>query len=661
MNNPFQYQSPVIGKDFFGRQDIISGILDNEQLSHVWIIGTRRSGKTSLLKQLEHIVHNKENYSKKYIPVYWSMEGVADAQGLQKRLAGSLWDLNYHHKNMFDLLGIDIAQLESMSIEDIFQKIGRSVMLKNIQLVLLCDEVEQLVNISKKDKHISSVLRHYFQSKWTRTIIVATGALWNLKEKDKGVSPFLSGFTPPQYILRRFTRREALALIRKGKKHGPGKTVPNVWEKKICQASNQMPYYMQLLCAEVCNSKPSSMDEAIARACHYQDLDVILENDLNGLTLPEKELLLYIVENSDVTFKELGDNMLKKTGENKGIFRALEDLQSLCYINQTSQHTYIVQNYFLQSWYDKNLRKIVEPEKNQKYTYDIEYETASLLPAKKESKLSGIKQYNFDLAIICALEDAEFESIKRLPVNWEKYTVPHDGTHYYTCFFDNGKKLLKVVAAASPQMGMPAASVLTMKLIQNFCPKYLVMTGIAAGVHKKTNFGDILVADPSWDYGSGKLEIIDGVPAFFRDPQQLRLDTDIRSILKEISSDRTLLDEIKNGWQADPPEYSLKLHIGPVASGASVLAHPSAVEAIKKYNRKLIGIDMETYGVLYAAANCPQPRPIAFSMKSVCDFADSEKNDNYQRYAAYTSSVLLHKLALNYLSFCGFSNSKMTG
>ena len=46
-------------------------------------------------------------------------------------------------------------------------------------------------------------------------------------------------------------------------------------------------------------------------------------------------------------------------------------------------------------------------------------------------------------------------------------------------------------------MGMCAASTLTMKLIENFHPRYIVMTGIAAGVKDgdNINLGDILIAE----------------------------------------------------------------------------------------------------------------------------------------------------------------------
>lgn len=47
---------------------------------------------------------------------------------------------------------------------------------------------------------------------------------------------------------------------------------------------------------------------------------------------------------------------------------------------------------------------------------------------------------------------------------------------------------------------------------------------------------------------------------------------------------------------------------------------------------------MEAYGIYAAAQSASFPRPSAFAMKSVCDFADPDKDDDYQLYAAYTSA-----------------------
>lgn len=274
-----------------------------------------------------------------------------------------------------------------------------------------------------------------------------------------------------------------------------------------------------------------------------------------------------------------------------------------------------------------------------------------IISTKKNSNLIR-NSYDYDLAVICALDKVELESIKRLFNGWNFKEIHNDNTTYYSCVFNKGGRNIKIVAASANQMGMPAAAVLSMKLIHNFSPKYLVMTGIAAGINSNgINLGDILIADPSWDYGSGKVNDVEGEVMFFPEPLQIRINPDLKSKLIRASSNTRMLNDIKNRWPSDKPDSSLKVHIGPFASGASVLAHSSVIDSIKKHNRKLIGIDMETYAVLYASINCSKPRPIAFSLKSVCDFANTDKNDKFQRYAAFTSAEFLIKLINDYLDF----------
>ena len=52
MRNPFIAGSWVRGDNFFGRADILRDILEGARDS-LWVVGARRLGKTSLLKELE--------------------------------------------------------------------------------------------------------------------------------------------------------------------------------------------------------------------------------------------------------------------------------------------------------------------------------------------------------------------------------------------------------------------------------------------------------------------------------------------------------------------------------------------------------------------------------------------------------------------------------
>lgn len=46
---------------------------------------------------------------------------------------------------------------------------------------------------------------------------------------------------------------------------------------------------------------------------------------------------------------------------------------------------------------------------------------------------------------------------------------------------------------------------------------------------------------------------------------------------------------------------------------------------------------MGSCAAVYAVNHADDPRPIPIIVKSVCDFADSKKSDEYQRFAAYSS------------------------
>jgi nucleoside phosphorylase len=75
-----------------------------------------------------------------------------------------------------------------------------------------------------------------------------------------------------------------------------------------------------------------------------------------------------------------------------------------------------------------------------------------------------------------------------------------------------------------------------------------------------------------------------------------------------------------------------------MASGSAVLADGEVVAEIKTQQRDLCGIEMEAYGVYAAAHAACEPRPLTFALKAVCDFADPDKDDRFQRFAAYTSA-----------------------
>jgi nucleoside phosphorylase len=250
-----------------------------------------------------------------------------------------------------------------------------------------------------------------------------------------------------------------------------------------------------------------------------------------------------------------------------------------------------------------------------------------------------------DIAILTALEHTELEAVLKLPYGWTEVRYKDDITTYHlgTIKLASGETK-SVVACSSHRMGLAAAATLTTKVCICFRPSFLAMTGIAAGVVGEANLGDILVADPSWDWGSGKLTIKDGAVKFLSEPVQIPLDPEISSRMRKLALSRTCLDEIYTAWKdGTRPPHDLQLRIGPIASGAVVLEDPATVELIRTQNRKTIGIEMEAFGVMSASFYAGKNRPRTVVIKSVCDFADPQKNNEWQTYAAYTSAAFLDK------------------
>jgi len=255
-----------------------------------------------------------------------------------------------------------------------------------------------------------------------------------------------------------------------------------------------------------------------------------------------------------------------------------------------------------------------------------------------------------DIAVLCALNEPELAALKKAfggPAQW-KAIDRKDLTHLFseTRIRTRAGTALRVVATTSTSMGLTGSAIAATHLVLGFRPQLLVMTGIAAGT-KDGALGDILVADPSIDYASGKVELRNGVREFLPDPYPIPLEARLRNVLRDASRVDPLLHTVRSKWTgAHPHTRKLKLHVGPLGAADQVINDHTKVLEIRKNWRKLVGIEMEAYAVYRAAHEAPSPKPMFLAMKSVCDFAD-KKADNWQEYAAFTSSEFLYNLVIS--------------
>lgn len=258
----------------------------------------------------------------------------------------------------------------------------------------------------------------------------------------------------------------------------------------------------------------------------------------------------------------------------------------------------------------------------------------------EEQDTNGAEVRQVDVAFICALHSPELDQLLRTGPTWTE--DPRYGndpqTYHFTTLTTPSGRTIDSVAAAPTAMGLVSAAVLATKMILKFDPRLVVMVGIAAGVNELSQgFGDIIAADQTFDYGAGKLSEAGDTLTFAPDPRPIPIHAQLLARLKEWQRDERQLDGVARAWRARKPNTRLRLHIGPLASGAAVLNAKEPVEDIRKHWRKLSGVEMEAHGVHSACQNTVSSAPMFLCMKSICDFAH-DKDDGWQHYAAFTAA-----------------------
>ncbi len=118
---------------------------------------------------------------------------------------------------------------------------------------------------------------------------------------------------------------------------------------------------------------------------------------------------------------------------------------------------------------------------------------------------------------------------------------------------------------------------------------------------------------------------------------------ELKEELENFEENKIVIEFIK--YMTD--ELECNIHKEGMVSGSAVVADGYIVEKNIR-QRKVNGIDMESYGVAYAC-NHSDNKPNVIILKAICDFADNEKNDVYQSAAAYVSAQAFYKLFTEYI------------
>jgi hypothetical protein len=191
--SPYETRAPVTGSRFFGRDQEVARIISNPDTNHS-ILGIRRIGKTSLLREVERIL--KENEDPAHV-VYLECSDLLSTDDYIREVVRKL--------NPRELPRIHL-QKYIFFFPDFLERMAR--MLKS-KLIFLLDEVDNLVIMQRGDWELFRMLRAS-ANKGACQYIMA-GFREAMKEQYLLDSPFYN--FGQEIRLSEFSRQQAYELI----------------------------------------------------------------------------------------------------------------------------------------------------------------------------------------------------------------------------------------------------------------------------------------------------------------------------------------------------------------------------------------------------------------------------------------------------------------
>ena len=300
MRNPYTVGRWLRGPDHYGREQLLEYLMSAEDPA-IWVVGTRRMGKTSLLRQLEWLLTTQENAN--FVPLYWDLQGSETKDDFDYELFLAVED----ETARFEALGVDVSALYNRDAIQILRTLQRALKTRGKQLLLLIDEAEAWINLAKNDYQALARLRKAFQSGGMRTIMTSTKLLMQLNDLTRNwlTSPFLFGFSLVH--LWSLEPEASVSLVLQEQSHTPV-SVERERINEVLRHSHRHPYLVQTLCYRLFEEKQGrgslrEVREEDLRADHL--LSGFFEVDFKCLAPTERQILLTVARQGVISEEEL--------------------------------------------------------------------------------------------------------------------------------------------------------------------------------------------------------------------------------------------------------------------------------------------------------------------------------------------------------------------
>ena len=186
-----------------------------------------------------------------------------------------------------------------------------------------------------------------------------------------------------------------------------------------------------------------------------------------------------------------------------------------------------------------------------------------------------------------------------------------------------------IITTQSLEQGSVSDAVLINDLQHHWKPRAIILTGVAASMQKEIQFGDIVIGEEIFYFEAGKTTNKGKLP----EPKIFKSSSMLINHIRNVPR--------KNFPRIINPENNKRkvpnIHFGTILSVNQVIADKVIRDSYLQEHRKLIALEMESYG--FAQANWESSlNTQIIVIKAIMDKANSKKDDLWKKQAALCSA-----------------------
>lgn len=254
----------------------------------------------------------------------------------------------------------------------------------------------------------------------------------------------------------------------------------------------------------------------------------------------------------------------------------------------------------------------------------------------QETETGLVESAVIDVAFITALPLERDAILRRLDA-WEVIQETFEPLTYYRGHISipETSERYEVVLVLLLGMGNQDAAISTVKVLKRWRPATVLLVGIAGGVREKVVLGDVVIADFVYSYEHARL-----MPGNHQ-RRALHFATDRLLYGRALAYEASEWRKEVTLTRPDASQGNLPLpqaHFGAIGSGEKVIADAEVLARLREECPQIIAVAMEGAGVARAAAQLPHS-PAFLEIRGISDYADEQKNDRWQPFAAETASA----------------------